>query len=125
MKDKENFDIENEEDSEEMDVVTLYDEKAQKEIDFETIAAIDYEDKLYIFLTPVETNDEIEEGEVIIMESAEGEDGEETLLPVTDEKLLDALFEEFQKEIDACGDDCDCDCGCGEHKGCDCGCEDE
>jgi hypothetical protein len=62
------------------------------------------------------------------MEAVEDESGEETLLPVTDEALLNAVFEEFQKELDACGDeDCEeCDCGCHEHvHKCDCGCEDE
>jgi hypothetical protein len=129
MKDEKDFKIENEDDLEGMEIVTLYDEERQKEIDFEEIAAINYNDKLYVFLTPVETNEDIEEGEVVIMEAVEDENGEETLLPVTDEALLNAVFEEFQKEIDACDDeDCEeCDCGCHEHehKKCDCGCEDE
>jgi hypothetical protein len=129
MKDEKDFNIEEEDDLEGVEIVTLYDEEKQKEIDFEEIAAINYNEKLYVLLTPVETNDEIEEGEVLIMEVAEDESGEETLLPVTDEAILNAVFEEFQKELDACDDE-DCEeCGCGcherEHNGCDCGCDDK
>ncbi|MDR2091647.1 MAG: DUF1292 domain-containing protein [Clostridiales bacterium] len=125
MKQDKDFNIENEDDLEGMEVVTLYDAETQKEIDFEEICAIEHEGKWYVCLTPIEESDEIEEGSVIMMEAAEDADGEETLLPVADEALLNTLFEKLQEEIGECGDDCEeCDCGCGahEHKGCDCGC---
>jgi hypothetical protein len=118
------FDLEDLEDSE---IVTLYDEDLGKEVDFEQIAAINYKEKLYVFLTPVEPNDDIGEGEVIIMEAAEDKDGEETLLSVTDETLLNEIFDEFQKEMASYDEDGDCGCGCGgchEHHDC-CGHDDD
>lgn len=102
------------------EIVTLYDEELKKEIDFEQIAAINYKEKLYVFLTPVEPNDDIGEDEVIIMEVAEDKSGEETLLPINDETLLNEIFEEFQKEMASYDEECDCGCGCHEH---DCGSE--
>ncbi|MDR1939770.1 MAG: DUF1292 domain-containing protein [Clostridiales bacterium] len=119
---KKDLEIDELDDLDGCEIVTLYDEELQKDVDFEEVAAINYNDKLYVFLTPVEPNENIEEGEVIIMEVAEDEEGEETLLAVTDEKLLDEIFDEFQKEMDEQGDDCGDDCGCGHCHGC---CEDD
>ncbi|MDR3264103.1 MAG: DUF1292 domain-containing protein [Clostridiales bacterium] len=124
MKDNEKkIEAEEFDDLEGSEIITLFDEELGKEVDFEEVAAINYKEKLYVFLTPVEPNDDIGEGEVIIMEAVENDndDEEETLVPVTDEKLLNEIFDEFQKEMASYDDEC----GCGEchpshhdHDGC-------
>ncbi|MDR3294055.1 MAG: DUF1292 domain-containing protein [Clostridiales bacterium] len=118
---KKDLDIETADDLDGIDIVTLYDEDLKKEVDFEQVAAINYKEKLYVFLTPVEPNDDIGEGEVIIMEVADDTEGEETLLPITDETLLNEIFEEFQKELADYDEECDCE-DCHAHKEHDCGC---
>ncbi|MDR2047075.1 MAG: DUF1292 domain-containing protein [Clostridiales bacterium] len=124
MEEKDKFDIENEDDLEETEIVTLYDEIKGEEIDCEQIYSLIHNDKLYVVLTPVDAEDE-DEAEVIIMEAAEDENGEETLLYVNDEALLGELFDKFQSELDEdgggeCGGQ---DCGeCHTHRNCDCGC---
>ena len=128
MKDKDfEKDIELEEDLEDAEIVTLLDEETGKEIDFVTIASLEYEGKLYVFLTPEMPDENIGEDEIVIMEVVE-KDGEETLEFVEDEELLNKLFDAFQAEMDSedeYGDECDCDCDdCDEEcdEDCDCGC---
>ncbi|MGN0768883.1 MAG: DUF1292 domain-containing protein [Christensenellales bacterium] len=68
---------------------------------FYNLAELDYKGKWYIYLEPVDPPEDYEEGEVLIYEEAEDENGEEILLPVEDEKLLDELVELLNDEIDA------------------------
>lgn len=84
---------------EEDEVVTLTDDDG-KDTDFYVLAELDYKDKWYIYLEPVELNEEYEEGEIIIFELGENEEGEEVFLPIKDEKLLQEVFELFISEME-------------------------
>ncbi len=77
-------------------ILTLTDEDGKEE-NFYCIAELDYEDKLYTFLQPVEASEDFDDDEVLIMEIVEGEDGEEMVLPVQDEALLSKLIDELNK----------------------------
>lgn len=101
---------------EECDIITLVD-KDNKDVDFYHIATIDYKEKWYIFLQPVEPMEDIADDEVIIYELGVDEDGDDKFIPIEDEALLNEVFNEYIKEAEAegccCEDDCDDDCDCG------------
>lgn len=67
---------------------------------FYNLAELDYEGKWYIYLEPVDPPDDYEEGEVLVYEEAEDENGEEVLLPVEDEELLNKLVDLLNSEIE-------------------------
>lgn len=102
-------------DEESDDIITLVDMDG-KDVDFYHIATIDYKEKWYIFLQPVEPMEGIAEDEVIIYELGIDEDGDDKFIPIEDEELLNEVFEEYLKEAECC----DCDGECDED--CDCGC---
>ncbi len=111
-------DVKDEMMEEECDIITLVDMDGN-DVDFYHVATIDYKDKWYIFLQPVEPIDGIAEDEVIIYELGVDEDGDDKFIPIEDEALLNEVFNEYLKEAEEegfcdCDDDCegDCDCGC-------------
>lgn len=81
---------------EELNVVVLTDEEG-KDVRFLHIMTFDYEDNIYIALTPEEDVDGIENGEVLLMEILEGEDGDDCYVPIEDEDKLDSVWEEFER----------------------------
>lgn len=81
------------------EIVTLTDDEGA-ERDFFVLAELDYKDKWYIYLEPVEPSEDFEEGEIIIFELGENEEGEEIFIPIEDEKLLNEVFEHFLKEME-------------------------
>lgn len=99
------------------DIITLVD-MDDNDVDFYHVATIDYKDKWYIFLQPVEPMEGVADDEVIIYELGVDEDGNDKFISIEDETLLNEVFEEFLKqEAECCGcEDCDgeCedDCGC-------------
>lgn len=113
---------------EEDEIVELEDEEG-KIAKFRHVATIDYENDWYVFFSPAEELDGLSEDEVIIFKLGADESGADVFLPIEDDALLDAVYNEYVRimEEDDC---CDCeDCGhdhdceehkCGEH-GCDCG----
>ena len=84
---------------EECDIITLVDMDG-KDVDFYHVATIDYKDKWYIFLQPVELIDGIAEDEVIIYELGVDEDGDDKFIPIEDENLLNEVFNEYLKEAE-------------------------
>lgn len=116
----------------ECDIITLVD-KDGKDVDFYHVATIDYDDKWFVFLQPVEPMDDIADDEVIIYELGTDENGDDKFIPIESEEYMNEVFNEYLRlvEEDECGcgcdcdDDCECgDCDCGE-SGCDCNCHDE
>ena len=67
---------------------------------FYNLAELDYEGKWYIYLEPVDPPDDYEEGEDLVYEEAEDENGEEVLLSVEDEGLLNKLVDLLNSEIE-------------------------
>ncbi len=124
--------------NEEDDIITLYNEQLEKDEDFYHIATLDLDDKWFIVMKPVEEVDDIAEDEVLIYEILEDEDGNDVFQAIEDESLLERVFDEFMKELEAyemeeigqCGKvkncgcenkDEQCECGCGMSKSeCDC-----
>ena len=84
---------------EDEEIIVLADEEG-KEVEFKHIATLDYEEEWYIYLQPVELG-EMEEDEMFIFHIETGADGNDVFIPVEDEELLDKLYNEYLKELDA------------------------
>lgn len=107
------------------DVVELVDDTGRT-LKFYHLGTMDYKDVGYVFFQPAEKIEGTEEDDVIIFR-IDGDEGDEVLLPVEDEALLEEVFEEFcrvmdeedeaegAEELDGCDGDCagcdieDCD----------------
>ncbi len=101
------------------DVIVMVDEEGT-EVRFLHIMTFDFESSFYVALTPEESVDGIENGEVLLMEIIEDEDGEETYAPIEDEAKMDKVWDEFERLYyeDEDGEE--------EHEhGPDCGCDDD
>lgn len=86
--------------NEEDEIVTLTDDEGNDR-DFFVLAELDYKDKWYIYLEPTEPTEDFQEGEIIIFELGENEQGDEIFIPIEDETLLNEVFELFLKEMEA------------------------
>ena len=88
----ENMELENE------NIIVLTDEDGV-DVEFEFCASIEYEGDEYVDLLPTDDDD----GEVVILQVMEGEDGAEeddevTYVGVDDENVLQAVFELFKEQ---------------------------
>lgn len=84
----------------ESEIVTVLDEDG-KEHKFELLDAIETEDGRYVALLPVydDPSDIVDDdGELIILE-VQGENGEDTLVTIEDEKLFDEIAEIFEERL--------------------------
>ncbi len=80
----------------EENVVILTDEDG-KDVRFLHIMTFDFEDSFFVALTPEEDMEGIENGEVLLMEILEDEDGNDCYVPIEDEDRLDKIWEEFER----------------------------
>lgn len=97
MDDNKNIPMEDEE----VTILTLHDDEGNEE-QFELLDLVDYQDKQYIVLFPVEDDDM----EIVILqvEEIEGNDEEEAYVAVEDEAILDSVYcifkERFKDEFE-------------------------
>lgn len=77
-------------------IVILTDEDG-RDIRFQYIMTFDYEDSFYVALTPETQVDDFENGDVLLMEIQEDEDGSDIYLPIESEEKLDHVWQEFEK----------------------------
>ena len=80
----------------EENVVILTDDDG-KDIRFLHIMTFDFEDSFFVALTPEEDMEDIENGEVLLMEILEDEDGNDCYVPIENEDRLDQVWEEFER----------------------------
>lgn len=80
----------------EENVVVLTDEEG-KEVRFLHIMTFDFEESFYVALTPEEDVDGIENGEVLLLEVQEDDDGSDCYVPIEEEEKLDRVWEEFER----------------------------
>lgn len=92
MDDNKNIPIEDEE----VTILTLHDDEGNEE-QFELLDLVDYQDKQYIVLFPVEDDDM----EIVILqvEEIEGNDEEEAYVAVEDEAILDSVYGIFKERF--------------------------
>ncbi len=82
------------------DIITLYNEERDQDEDFYHLATLDVDDRWFVVLKPVEELPDIEDDEVLIYEVVEGAEGD-VFAAIEDEELLQKVFDEFMKEVDA------------------------
>lgn len=108
----------------EEEIITLQDDKGN-DIRFTEVACVEYEEELYVLLSPVDEVEGIGEDEVIVCKLEPQDDETQLIVPVDDEDLMNKVFDEYLKTAHECGccdDDCDCDdCECDDEH-CHCGC---
>ncbi len=80
------------------DVVELIDDTGRT-LKFYHIGTMDYKEECYVFFQPAEEIPGTDEDDVIIFRIG-GDEGNEVLLPVEDEALLDEVYEEFCRMMD-------------------------
>lgn len=104
-------------------IITLYDDE-EKPIDFYEVACVELEGKYYGLMQPVEPMEGLGEDEAVIFEiqHAEGEEND-MFIPLFDEDILEAVFNEYIQAVSSCGCGCDGDCDCDDCSD-DCDCED-
>ena len=71
--------------TEDDDIITLYNEVADRDEDFYHLATLDVDNRWFVVMKPVEKLDDIEEDEVLIYEIAENEDGNDVFMAIEDE----------------------------------------
>ncbi len=77
---------------EEVSILTLTDENGD-DVDFEYLDCIEYQDKEYLILMPVEE----ESNEIVILEVEPVDEETENYLAVSDEAVLDAVYAIFKE----------------------------
>ena len=80
----------------ENEFVELLDENG-KPVKFERLLTFEFCEDIYVALTPVEDFEGIENGEVILLEITEDENGDDCYQPLDDEQQLERVFEEFER----------------------------
>lgn len=100
------------------EVITLYDDD-NKPVKFYEVACIEYKGDFYALMQPVEPMEGLGEDEALIFKVREEDEDNDVFEPVTDENVLEAVFNEYLNAVAEAEDGCDCcDCGC-DHEGCD------
>ena len=106
------------------EVITLFDEE-NNPVDFNVVAVIEYQSEFYALLQPVEQLEGFGEDEAVIFKIVEKDEETDEFEPVTDESILEAVFNEYLKAEAEFVDECDCGCHHHDHgdccdEGCDC-----
>ena len=85
---------------EELDNIIVLNDEDGKEVQFEFLDLIEYEDEEYVVLLPVEDENEEEAGEVVILkvEDTDSEE-EESYISVDDQDTLNTIFEMFKEKF--------------------------
>ena len=82
--------------NEDQDAVVLQDENGN-DVSFLHIMTFDFEDSFYVALTPETEVEGIRNGEVVLLEILEDEDGGDCYSPIEDEARLEKVWQEFER----------------------------
>ena len=93
------MDFENNEMEEELDNIIVLNDEEGKEVQFEFLDLVEYENEEYVVLLPIEDAED-DAGEVVILkvEDTESED-EESYVSVDDQETLNTVFEIFKEKF--------------------------
>lgn len=91
------MDFENE-DMEELDNIIVLNDEEGKEVKFEFLDLIEYEDEEYVILLPIEEEEDSEEVVILKVEDTDSEE-EESYVSVDDEEVLNTVFEIFKEKF--------------------------
>lgn len=79
-------------------VVTLLTDEGE-EIEFIEVAIVAYKNENYSILQPLDLFEGMAEDEALVFKLAQTETGEDRYEMVTDDKLIDIIFEEYNKTL--------------------------
>ena len=96
MSEKDKIDT-NEEEEEE--VITLATPDGE-EVDFTEIAAVEFEDKLYVIMQPVELFEGMEDDEALVFAVTDENEEDARFDVVSDDRIIDGVFAEYYKLLD-------------------------
>ena len=71
-----------------------------EEFELELLSTLEYKDEIYMAFAPTDVDEDDEEIGIVILRSFEEDDGEEVLLTVDDEELLETVYELFMKRME-------------------------
>ena len=93
------MDFENNEMEEDLDNIIVLNDEEGKEVKFEFLDLVEYEEEEYVVLLPIE-DDEEDSGEVVILkvEDTESEE-EESYVSVDNQETLNKVFEIFKEKF--------------------------
>lgn len=91
-------------DDKDTESIILYDED-DKEVEFEQIAIIPFENAVYAILKPVVKMEGVEEDEAIVFALDTDEESDEVLTIVEEDAIIDAVFDAYYKLIDEAQDE--------------------
>lgn len=94
-----NDETKNPEMEEELDNIIILNDEDGKEVQFEFLDLIEYDEEEYVVLLPVEEASEDEIGEVVILKVEPTESEEESYVGVEDEEILNNVFEIFKEKF--------------------------
>ena len=83
---------------EELDNIIVLNDEDGKEVKFEFLDLIEYENEEYVILLPVEEDDDSEEVVILKVEDTDS-DEEESYVSVDDEEVLNTVFEIFKEKF--------------------------
>ncbi len=86
-------------DENDLGTIVLYDEN-DKEVEFEQIAIIPYQNEVYAILKPVEKMEGVADDEAIVFLLDADEESDEVLSVVEDDAVIDAVFDAYYKLLD-------------------------
>lgn len=81
--------------------IVLYDEE-NKETEFEQIAIIPLDEKIYAILRPIDEENPLPEDEAVVF-TIEEVDDEEVLIPEYDDEIIDKVFEKYYELLNEQG----------------------
>lgn len=83
---------------EDLDNIVVLNDEEGKEVKFEFLDLIEYEDEEYVILLPIEEEEESEEVVILKVEDTDS-DEEESYVSVDDEEVLNTVFEIFKEKF--------------------------
>ena len=93
------FEDNNIEDMEEdLDNIVVLNDEEGKEVKFEFLDLIEYENEEYVILLPLDEGEDSEEVVILKVEDTDSEE-EESYVSVDDEEILNAVFEIFKEKF--------------------------
>ena len=95
-----NDETKNPEMEEELDNIIILNDEDGKEVQFEFLDLIEYDEEEYVVLLPVSEEGEEDEGEVVILklEDTDEDSEEESYVGVEDEEILNKVFAIFKEK---------------------------
>jgi hypothetical protein len=84
-----------------VDNIFLYDDEADKDVEFEQVALIPIDDDVYVILKPVTPVDGVGENEALAfrIDFAPTEEEEDILVVIDDDELVTRIFDEYYERL--------------------------